>query len=287
MHRAASNASTMPVRDRYMDLKERETHFEFGANWLSFLDKLSEDRVAQAVQGMRGMLSDRELAGARFLDIGCGSGLSMLAALRMGAREVVGVDVDENSVEASRACLSRFADKKKWQVSHASVFDIDPEILGHFDVVHSWGVLHHTGDMRVAIRRAGAMVGEGGLLAIALYRKTPYCGFWRAEKAIYSRMPAVVQAPTRWLYQAAWIIRSLTLLENPVSRIKAYKRNRGMSWTHDVHDWLGGYPYESVTPQEVHEMISDLGLRFVRENIPAVYGSGLFGSGCFEYVARR
>ena len=60
-----------------------------------------------------------------------------------------------------------------------------------------------------------------------------------------------------------------------------------MDWRHDVHDWLGGYPYESVEPREVAGRLQDLGFDVIRTNEqPAALG-GLFGSHCDEFVAAR
>lgn len=266
-------------------ITSRESHFEFGENWLSFLDVVSEERIAGAERGLQKLFPGTELQGKRFLDIGCGSGLSMLAALRLGAAEVIGVDIDENSVEATRRCLTRFESGKKWRAFRSSVFDLDPEKLGRYDIVYSWGVLHHTGDMWRAIEKAASMMEDRGFFAIALYQKTGFCGLWRIEKRIYSHLPAVFQAPVRWLYKLAWSARELVAGRNPFAGKKDEVR-RGMSRSHDTHDWLGGYPYESASPDEVHVKLDQLGLHLVRENI-TLGGTGLFGTACDEYVASR
>ena len=268
------------------DLTRRESHFEFGANWLAYLEQVSEENIAEAVRGLERLFPTGELKGRRFLDIGCGSGLSMLAALRLGAREVVGLDIDENSVEATRRCLRRFAPGATWRVSCASVFDIDPEKHGRYDVVYSWGVLHHTGNLWRALEKAASLVSERGLLAIALYRKTPMCGFWQREKQFYSRAPRSIQAPVRWLYQAVYLANKVRRRTNPLSFVREYPKQRGMSWKYDVHDWLGGYPYESSTAEETRAQLARLGFEIVRQRVPEVTGRGLLGAGCNEYVAQ-
>src|SRR5262245_49739774 len=132
------------------DLLRQESHFEFGKNWESYSNLISDEQVAEAVAGLR-RLAGGDLSGKRFLDIGCGSGLHALAALRLGASEVVAIDIDGNSVATTRKVLQRYADGKSWQAFEKSVFEADVGQLGTFDVVYSWGVLHHTGDMYRAL----------------------------------------------------------------------------------------------------------------------------------------
>jgi 2-polyprenyl-6-hydroxyphenyl methylase/3-demethylubiquinone-9 3-methyltransferase len=277
-----------------MELLERESHFEFGKNWLSFLDQVSDERIVSAVRGLERLFPNGELQGARFLDIGSGSGLSMLAALRLGAREVVGIDIDENSVEASRRCLKQFASDRNWRVYQSSVFDLDPDTIGRYDVVHSWGVLHHTGAMWPAVDKASTFVAPSGLFMVALYIKTPFCGLWRREKYLYSHSPAAIQALIRGLYgvtgqtyKGAASLRRTLLLKAPRSPKEDRGPVRGMSRAHDTHDWLGGYPYESASAEEVHDRMARLGFRIVREHLktPGI-GNLMWGSSISEYVAR-
>ncbi|MDB5534183.1 MAG: class SAM-dependent methyltransferase [Hyphomicrobiales bacterium] len=268
-------------------LRQLDSHFAFGENWKAFVETLSEESIAEAVRSLARLLPTEELRGRNFLDIGCGSGLSMLAALRLGARSVTGIDIDPNSAEAARMLLSRHAAPDVWRVDVASVFDYAPGPGATYDVVHSWGVLHHTGDMWPAVRKAAALVAPHGHLALALYRKTPLCGFWRIEKKIYSRSPKPVQAAIAAVYRGVYKLALMATGRRPAHYISGYKSARGMSWTHDVHDWLGGYPYESVTPQEVNTALAEIGFDQVRafERPAAIHG--LFGSHCDEFVAVR
>ena len=283
----AEATTPSPEQSLDADLTQRETHFEFGENWLAYLEQVSDRNIREAITGLQRLFPDGELRGRRFLDIGCGSGLSLLAALELGASEVVGLDIDENSVEASSRCLRRFAPHAPWRVSQASVLDLDPARHGRYDAVHSWGVLHHTGNLWLALEKAASLVSEQGLLAIALYRKSPMCGFWEKEKRFYSSAPSWIQAPVRWLFQAAVLANKARTGENPLSFIRDYPRKRGMSWKYDAHDWLGGYPYESATRDETHARLASLGFEMVRERVPDVVGRGLLGTGCNEFVAKR
>jgi 2-polyprenyl-3-methyl-5-hydroxy-6-metoxy-1,4-benzoquinol methylase len=209
-------------------LRSVEFHFKFGENWRSFVDTLSEHSIAEAVHGLTRLFPQGELQGRRFLDVGCGSGLHMLAAQRLGAAQVVGIDLDAVSVETAQGLLSMHVRSGTFSVAVRSAFDLDPQRDGVYDIVYSWGVLHHTGDMWIAIRKAAAMVAPAGYLALALYRRTPLCEFWRAEKKIYANSPHFVQTAMRAIYKAIYLCGLMATGRNPAAYIRSYVSARGM-----------------------------------------------------------
>jgi 2-polyprenyl-6-hydroxyphenyl methylase/3-demethylubiquinone-9 3-methyltransferase len=238
--------------------------------------------MRQARLGLRKLL-DSKIAGARFLDIGCGSGLSLLAALQLGAELAHGIDVDPDSVTATRSLLTKFGPPERWSVECADALSFS---TAPFDIVYSWGVLHHTGAMREAIRSAAQLVKPGGLFAFALYRRTRMCWFWRKEKRWYSAASPREQRAAKNVYIALMRLAFRVTGRNFESYVANYKSSRGMDFSHDVHDWLGGYPYESITQPEVHEIMRELGFWHVRSFVRPMT-IGLFGSGCDEYVYCR
>ncbi len=70
------------------------------------------------------------------------------------------------------------------------------------------------------------------------------------------------------------------------SHVANYHSVRGMDFMHDVHDWMGGYPYESILAPEVDALMQRLGLARVRATDTPLT-TGIFGSGCDEYLYRR
>ncbi len=267
-----------------MSLTERGTHFEFGENWKAYSRKIDQKRIDFAVEGVRKLLGD--VSGQTFLDIGCGSGLHSLAALKLGATSVTAIDLDENSVSTTKQLLTELTPQADWRADVVSIFDATPASLGTFDVVYSWGVLHHTGDMWRAIERTADLVKPGGRFAIAIYATTTCDPFWKVEKRFYAHAPRAAQWFMRQLYMAAILAGKASQGKNPIEYVRNYSKARGMHFSYDAHDWLGGYPYETAGARELVERISALGFKELR-SFPIPKRFGLFGAGCGEFVFER
>ena len=267
-------------------VKDVGTHFAFGKNWRNYAATIDEPRILSAMDKMRALLGRDSLEGLSFVDIGCGSGIHSLAALRLGARKLAAYDFDPISVETTRALLSANAPAGNWSCEVCSVFDLPASLARSFDVVYSWGVLHHTGDMWTAITRAAELTAPGAIFAVALYYKTPLCGLWKIEKRVYSKLPAPLQFPILAMYSGLDLLRLAVRGHNPISHVKNYQQKRGMNFWHDEHDWLGGYPYESASRQEVIDFMAKLGFSFVQA-FRTESSLGITGTGCAEYLFKR
>lgn len=263
-----------------------ETHFQFGQNWARYGKTITPEDIAISEADLKRLLALDDLSGKSFLDIGCGSGIHALAALRLGAATVQGIDIDRNSVATAQTVLDAHWEGDNYKVRQANIFEITPAELGSFDIVYSWGVLHHTGDMWTAIRNAAAFVKPGGLFTIAIYRKTPWCGFWRWEKERYVRGGRIYRGFAVSVYVVLRVLRDLLRLRNPLKKILGHNRKRGMKWYTDVIDWIGGYPYESATAEEITAFVEPLGFRLV-QSAKTKNKSGFLGSGNAEYLFRK
>lgn len=275
--------------DKKTDLTHKDAHFAFGKNWASYAEQVSKIEINQAAESLRRLLGGNLLNGKRVLDIGCGSGIHSLSSLQLGAREVIAVDIDPQSVYTAETLLQHHAAGCHFRVIEKSIFDIYPDDFGLFDLVYSWGVLHHTGDMDRAIRRATQMVSTDGEFAFALYHQTLMCPVWKVVKKWYSNASQTGQSAMRLIYNALKIVRLWARGRSYRSFLQDYHQQRGMNYYTDVHDWLGGYPYESILPGHVERLMVAMGFSrvrwFVRDWIAA--DLGLFGTGCDEYVYRK
>ena len=267
---------------------QSELRFEFGENWLDFNRNLGDEQIKEAERSLLKLLRCDTLKGQTFLDVGSGSGLFSLAARRLGAR-VHSFDYDPSSVRCTQQLREyHLADDPDWKVERGSILDPDyVRRLGQFDIVYAWGVLHHSGAMRDAIANAASAVTPTGLFTFALYRRTRLCRLWRAEKRWYASASLAAQRRARAIYIGLLFrLRFLVRGRDFASHVANYKKNRGMDFSHDVHDWLGGYPYESISSDEVDALMGRLGFACVhRDDTPVTFG--LYGSGCAEYLYRR
>jgi Methyltransferase domain len=175
-----------------------------------------------------------------------------------------------------------------WTVRRADVFDLQPRQHGRYDIVYSWGVLHHTGDVMEALGKAAALVAPGGHFAFALYRPTRLDRLWVAEKRWYAKARPGPQRLARATYVGLLRTRLALTGRSLKGYVETYKA-RGMDFGHDVHDWLGGYPYQTIGAAEVEALMANQGLEKVREFAVSRSATplGVFGSGCDEYVYRR
>lgn len=265
---------------------ERGERFAFGKNWAAFLTTLDDSRIREAENSLRTHLGVTSLADRTFLDVGSGSGLFSLAARNLGAR-VTSFDFDPDSVACTRELRRRYwPDDPDWRVESGSALDADYlRSLGTFDVVYSWGVLHHTGHMWDAIHNVIPLVAPGGHLFIAIYNdQGAWSRRWHRIKQLYCSGPvgkAAVCATIIPYWVARGAASQLIRARSPLEPYREYKRLRGMSMTHDWFDWLGGFPFEVATPEQIILPIQRMG--FALTNLVTQRGT----MGCVEYVFRR
>ena len=258
--------------------------FDFGENWDDFSRQaLDERRLNEAARDFRALCTGIELKGCTFLDIGFGQGLGLLNAASEGAR-VTGCDINVRCAQVLERNRRLFPNlTAPIPVVVGSILDDEVakqlrQLSGNqgFHLVHSWGVLHHTGDMRKAIAHASGLVAAQGCLIIALYNRHWSSSLWRMIKWSYVRSPRWLQrAFIGVFYPIIYVAKWLVTGSNPK------RQERGMDFYYDVVDWVGGYPYEYASREEIVSELEKQGfklVKFIAARVP---------TGCNEFIFQR
>jgi 2-polyprenyl-3-methyl-5-hydroxy-6-metoxy-1,4-benzoquinol methylase len=175
------------------DWEDKSTLIPFTAPWFDDIDGrfLHAARLfSNAANPFEELMHLEQLAGKRVLEIGCGMGFHSEMLARAGAN-LTSIDLSSTSVKATRARLGL----KKF---NAEVREMDAELLslpsGEFDMVWSWGVIHHSSRTGRIVREIERVLRPGGEARIMVYN--------------LGGMPAYITFVTRYLF-GFWRGRSL------------------------------------------------------------------------------
>ncbi len=257
--------------------------FGFGRNWERYLkEHFSEERVQISKEHLLNFLKMDDLKGKSFLDIGCGSGLHSLAALRAGAAQIVSFDYDPHSVLATQMLRKYAGNPENWEVKQGSILDM--QFINAFepaDIVYSWGVLHHTGSMWQAVENTKYLMKNDSLLYIALYGDDLYFGhpksYWAEIKKRYNQVGWLEKKRIEfWYIREFYLQKKVTKIPDLIKQAREYKKSRGMDLYRDAVDWLGGWPFEYASVEEVENFASK---RMALELINLTTGQA-----CIEYL---
>ncbi len=126
-------------------------------------------------------------AGQQVLEIGVGLGTDHIQFARAGA-ELHGIDLTERGVELVGRRLALEGLSSELRVADAEALPFEDD---RFDVVYSWGVLHHTPDTARAITEAVRVTRPGGRICIMVYSRHAWVsyGLW-VRHGLLSRRPS-------------------------------------------------------------------------------------------------
>ncbi len=252
--------------------------FDFGKNWQEFSeDSLDDERFLEVQKSVGDLVGVERIENKTFLDIGCGSGIFAISAKKLGASKVVGFDVLKSSVESAKANKDKFAKDESIDFFEQSILKEGYDQFGKFDVIYSWGVLHHTGNMWKAIKNAMELVDKNGVFVIAIYNKHWTSPVWRIIKWLYNKSPKFFKLIMIWIFYV--VIAAAKFLVTGKNPFK--KKKRGMSFYYDVVDWVGGYPYEYASKKELVDFFEKNNFKlekFVKAEVP---------TGCNEFVFKK
>lgn len=275
-------------KEIYENSYKNQKHFSFGKNWQNFLKTLNDSKIEEAKKSLVEFLGGEEkIKGKTFVDVGCGSGLFSLAAVKLGALKVVSVDVDDFSIACAQFLKEKYAKDNDWEIKKGSALDNNfIKSLDKFDIVYSWGVLHHTGNMYQAFDNVINLIDEKGVFYLAIYNKNinyKFEGtskFWLQIKKTYNKANGFGKKVMEFIYIIYFVFGLVANFKNPILYIKSYSTLRGMNFYTDIKDWLGGYPYEFATIDEIKEY-------FKKHNLRCIKNTKVRSIGCNEFLLKK
>jgi SAM-dependent methyltransferase len=105
--------------------------------------------------------------GKSVLEVGCGTGCDLSMFGRHGAR-VVGVDLTPNSAALAAQRLRHHGAAGLVMVGDCEQLPFDDDI---FDLVYSWGVIHHTPNTERAVAEIIRVAKPGGSVTVMIYNR--------------------------------------------------------------------------------------------------------------------
>lgn len=261
-----------------------EAGFDFGANWQRYsLHALTADRVEEARADFSTLTEEIDLNSKTFLDVGFGQGLISFNAASAGAK-VYSLDISPRCLEALEVTAQFFdpSIREKLDITVGSILSnetvqslLEKNVDG-YHVVHAWGVLHHTGDLKGAFANCVKLLGDQGALIVAIYNRHWSSPVWKLIKRLYCAAPVVVQKLLIAVFTPIiFVAKFLVTRKSPMST------ERGMEFFTDIVDWVGGYPYEYASVEEMRSLGNEHGLKLLRVNPASV------PTGCNEFVFSR
>ena len=142
------------------------------------------------------------LDGSTVLDVGCNGGFYMVEAKRRGAGRVLGIDAARHHVQ--QAQFVRSALGLDFEVRRRSVYDLDPDDIGRFDITLALGLIYHCKHPVLALERLYAVTRRMLVLESAV--------------APAGSLPAPFNAP---LGDTATKLYPVALAENPPNSAEA------------------------------------------------------------------
>ena len=138
---------------------------EFGTR--DYFDAIEAYRYREYAPWMKEALGFDRYSGKRVLEIGCGTGTDLLQFARGGA-QVTGLDLTPRSIEIARSRFAVYGCAGEFAIGDAENLAFPDE---SFDLVYSFGVLHHAPDTERAINEAHRVLRRGGRAIVMLYHR--------------------------------------------------------------------------------------------------------------------
>lgn len=145
---------------------------------VGYFDEIRRSRYQVTDRWMLREIPFADAGGKRLLEIGHGIGSDLLTFAEAGA-EVHGVDLTEEHHRLAKQNFAVHGLDVDLRLGDAAALDYPDN---HFDIVYSFGVLHHTPDTVRCISEAYRVLKPGGLFILGMYRR--YSAFHLVAKLL-------------------------------------------------------------------------------------------------------
>jgi SAM-dependent methyltransferase len=258
--------------------------FGFGRNWRNYSSLVDEIRLRKAELHLKDRFDVDNLEG-NFIDIGCGSGVFSAAASRLGAR-VFAFDYDQNSTDTTKEVTSKFGTAKNIvKIYTDDVLDLsDTSVISDAQLIYSWGVLHHTGDLWRALEVISEHATSGSTFVLAIYNDAGYMSQkWLKLKKLYVNAFLLRPLILFIAWKDFWAKHQIHELRNGRDPFRTWREysidSRGMSAWYDLIDWAGGYPYEFASVEQISSFMALRGWKFEK-----VWTNSGIGNNEFRFI---
>ena len=176
----AGSVPTIPDA-RLLDEHKRRAQEQWGANPCGahiakelpfgtpeYFDAIEDYRYNVYAPWMKQRIGFEQYAGKRLLEVGCGTGTDSLQFAR-GGSIVTGVDLTPRSLEIARKRFEVYGQQGEFVLSDAEQLHFPDE---SFDVVYSFGVIHHTPDTERAAAEIHRVLKRGGKAVVMVYHRS-------------------------------------------------------------------------------------------------------------------
>jgi ubiquinone/menaquinone biosynthesis C-methylase UbiE len=132
-----------------------------------YFDCIEDYRYGVYATWMKDVIGFDKYAGKRLLEVGCGTGTDLLQFARGGSK-VIGIDLTPRSIEITRQRFRIYGQNGGFAIGDAENLAFPDN---SFDVVYSFGVIHHTPDTRRAVSEFHRVLRPGGRAIVMLYNR--------------------------------------------------------------------------------------------------------------------
>jgi 2-polyprenyl-3-methyl-5-hydroxy-6-metoxy-1,4-benzoquinol methylase len=116
-------------------------------------------------------------AGKRVLEVGCGIGTDSINFARAGA-QLTAVDLSTESINIARQRAEVIGVADRIEFVQANAEELTSAVSGEYDLVYSFGVVHHTPNPDRAMEQIRALIAPQGTLKLMVYHRRSWKVFW-------------------------------------------------------------------------------------------------------------